>query len=105
MAQKHLDFIRSLSCLICRDNTATEAAHIRFSDARVGKTESGMGRKPDDCWTVPLCGDCHQLQHSGSERAFWQELKLDPIFVAMALHRVSGDHELGERIMEVLRGD
>ncbi len=101
---KHLDFIRGLSCALCGNNTAIQAAHIRMVDRRVAKPITGMGTKPPDCWTVPLCGECHSLQHGGGERGFWEAHGIDPIFVAMALFIHSGDHLTGERILEALRG-
>ena len=100
---KHLDFIRGLPCAVCGDNTTTEAAHIRMLDRRVAKPITGMGTKPPDWWTVPLCGDCHRLQHSGSEKAFWEGTGIDPIFIAMALYVHSGDQVSGERIIGALR--
>jgi hypothetical protein len=39
---------------------------------------AGIGQKPDDWLTVPLCGGssgfdgCHSLQHRTSEPNFWQ---------------------------------
>lgn len=96
---KHLDFIRQLPCLCCLNNICTEAAHVRFSDARAAKVNPGVGRKPDDKWTVPLCGDHHRKQHSMDEDEFWSHEGIDPIFVAMALYLNSGDTEAGEQII------
>lgn len=98
-SDKHLDFIRSLPCLVCKDNTSTEAAHIRMSCARVGKRPVGTGEKPDDAWTIPLCGKCHRIQHSMHEVRFWNAYDLDPILTALALYRVTGNHELGCQII------
>ena len=44
---KHLDFIRSLPCCVCGENTSVEAAHIRFVEPRAGKLITGMGIKPE----------------------------------------------------------
>lgn len=96
---RHLDFIRSLSCVICGDNTTTEAAHIRFSDVRAAKRPVGKQEKPDDRWAIPLCGGHHREQHKGNEVAFWIKQGIDPIFVALALHSVTGDFEKGEMII------
>lgn len=95
----HLTWIRSLPCVICGDSATTEAAHIRFADPRAAKPITGMGIKPDDRWTVPLCGRHHRNQHSKGERRFWQDMGIDPIFVALALDAVSGDHEAGCQIV------
>jgi Protein of unknown function (DUF968). len=97
--EKHLQFIRQLPCVVCEDNTSTEAAHIRFSDARAAKINPGVGAKPHDRWTVPLCGKHHRKQHEMNEQGFWDAAMIDPIFVALALWSVSGDHEAGEEII------
>lgn len=95
----HLDFVRSLPCLICADNTSTEAAHIKYGDPRVAKRPAGFGEKSDDAFTVPMCGLHHRNQHKGNERIFWRDVGIDPIFIALALYRASGDHEAGEQII------
>src|SRR5262245_43024431 len=99
-SETHLDFVRSLPCVICGDNTSTEAAHIRMGDASIAKRPTGMGEKPSDIWAVPLCGRCHRGQHSVGESAFWTAHGIDPIKVALALWAESGDHELGEQIVK-----
>ena len=98
---RHLDFIRSLPCVVCLDNTTTEAAHVRKPDPRAAKYYTGKSEKPDDCWTLPLCGKHHREQHSHSEAEFWQHLGIDPTFICLALHRVSGDHQAGEQIISM----
>lgn len=96
---RHLDFLRSLSCCVCLDNTSTEAAHIRYTEPKVGRINPGMQQKPHDWFAVPLCGDCHREQHGGSEKAFWNGTPIDPNMLALALYAISGDHEAGERIV------
>lgn len=98
----YLDWIRQLPCVICGDNTSTEAAHIRFGDRRAAKRPTGMGEKPDDRWALPLCGMHHREQHELGERLFWN-LSGDPILIAMALQLNSGDHEAAEQIIEAWR--
>ena len=95
----HLDFVRGLQCCVCGDNTATEAAHIRYSDSRIGKVNPGVGQKPHDCYTVPLCGRHHRDQHQFNERIWWDG-KADPVLIALALFSVSGDHAAGTKIVE-----
>jgi hypothetical protein len=102
---RHLDFIRSLPCLCCCDNTATEAAHIRMSDARIAKVNAGVGQKPDDFFCVPLCGRHHREQHSGSELKFWQRFGVDPILYALRLWSVTGNHEVGCEVVEAACGN
>jgi hypothetical protein len=96
----HLKFVRTLPCLVCADNTSTEAAHVRFADPWAAKRQTGMGEKPDDSWTVPLCGQHRKIQHTMNEREFWKSGGVDPVFVAMALYRISGDHAAGTMICE-----
>lgn len=95
----HLKFIRGLPCLICQDNTSTEACHVRMADGRIGKPNSGLGKKPPDWFTVPLCSRHHRDQHSMGERLWWTAKGLDPILIALALYAVSGNQEAGERVL------
>lgn len=95
----HLAFIRFLPCLACGDNTATEAAHVRMSDARIGKVNPGVGQKPHDCFTVPLCGRCHREQHTANEFKWWQARSIDPILISLALYSVSGDYDAATKII------
>lgn len=50
-----------------------QCAHVRW------KSGAGMGEKPDDFLTVPLCFDCHQgEQHTKlGEPAFWNRYAND----------------------------
>ena len=101
--EPHRRFVASLPCLICgaRD---VQAAHIRYSDSSVGKPSTGMGQKPDDKYSVPLCVSDHADQHAyGSERYWWKEKYIDPIKVSLALFAVSGDVVQGELIVSSCR--
>lgn len=95
---KHLDFIRSLGCLICGDATCTEAAHVRYAEPLAGKLITGMGIKSHDKFTVPLCSRHHREQHANGERSWWSQFGIDPVYAALALHSVTGDNETGSRI-------
>ena len=97
--EKHLAFIRSLPCIVSKDNTSTEAAHIRFSDLRVAKRNAGVGAKPDDFFVVPLSSTEHRKQHSMNELVYWQKVGIDPILYALALYAISGDYERGCEIV------
>ncbi len=102
----HLDFIRTLPCLVC-GAFPVEAAHIRMSSSIAAKRETGIAEKPDDCWSVPLCIQCHRTglksQHSMGEYDFWQMHRIPPIFVSLALWQATGDYERGYKIIEVNR--
>lgn len=96
----HLDFIRALPCVCCGDNTSTEAAHIRTGNLAYGKRNTGGAEKPDDAWTVPLCGLHHREQHTKSEEAFWASCGINPYVLAMSLYLRSGDYEMAITILE-----
>jgi hypothetical protein len=83
-APKHLEHIRQQPCCICGDNTSTEAAHIRAGSQRHGKPPTGMAEKPDDKWTVPLCGKHHREQHTMNELEFWRVHAIDPFEIALS---------------------
>ena len=100
---KHCAFIRGLPCLVTGRKDGVECAHIRYADFSLNKTEAGIGAKPSDCWTVPLSAHEHRLQHSRGERAYWRELGINPLVVALALYEVSGDDEAGEEILRKAR--
>lgn len=98
--EKHLRFIRGLPCICCLNDIESQAAHIRYSDAAAGKVNAGVGAKPDDKWTLPLCQACHTAQHNmGDERAFWALAGIDPLALAAKLYAVSDEHELGCEII------
>jgi hypothetical protein len=91
--QDHLTFIRSLPCCLCVSTSTIEAAHIRMASAKYAKQEAGIGQKPDDSWTVPLCARHHRSQHEGNERAFWLMHEKDPFILALILWKHSGDYD------------
>src|ERR1700678_1726046 len=101
--KSHCDFIRSLPCLICQDNTATECAHIRMADPRIAKPITGIGIRPDDRFTTPLCHRHHHQQHLLNEKEWWDDCGIDPVLIALALYSVSGDYNAGIEIIEANR--
>ncbi len=82
---KHLDYIRSLPCCICGEDTTVEAAHIRTGSLEHEKPITGRAEKPSDKWTVPLCGKHHREQHGMNEMDFWKCHGLNPFVLAMTL--------------------
>lgn len=99
----HLKCIRKLPCCVCGTRTSVEAAHLRISNRALGKAEPGMGAKPDDAWTLPLCAGHHRLspdsQHNVGEQKFWAKHSINPFLTALALWKASGDVELMETII------
>ncbi|MEH2501200.1 hypothetical protein V1290_000011 [Bradyrhizobium sp. AZCC 1578] len=97
--EQHLDFIRSLICISCGDNTSTEAAHLRSANRLWGKDYTGKQEKPSDMWSLPLCNRCHREQHSCNEVQFWQERGINPWSLALRLYAASGNHELAQEVI------
>ena len=89
----YLSLVRDLPCLSC-GMEPSEAAHVRFASAAFGKA-SGLQKKPEDKWALPLCAQCHRLnrdaQHNGGEREFWERLGIDPLPTCVALYAQRGD--------------
>jgi hypothetical protein len=56
-----------------------------------GKPIAGIGAKPEDRWTVPLCHPCHMRQHELGEVPFWQALGLDPLKISATLWACGND--------------
>lgn len=102
-ARTHLKWISTLPCVICHREGRTQAAHVRLSSPAHGKRSVGIAEKPDDCWVVPLCAEHHLLgseaQHAMAEAAFWAQHDVDPLLIALALWRASGDDETGSDIV------
>ncbi len=88
---KHLRLIRQLSCLACLRTPCGEAAHVRHL--------TGMGIKPDDRWSVPLCHHCHMRQHRRSQKAFWDALDLNPDEIAEELYARSPNLDDMRRVL------
>ncbi len=101
--ERHLRFVRSLPCVTCGNDIQSEAAHIKFSDLSRGKRNVGVGEKASDCWTLPLCGQCHRDQHKMSERAFWDGQGIDPLAICERLYAVTGDFAAGLEIVAAAR--
>lgn len=86
-----LAFVREHRCCACGRESHSQAAHIRMASIEYGKRETGLGEKPDDRWSVPLCVRCHlddkHAQHHVGERKFWARLDINPFIVARNLYR------------------
>ena len=89
----YLAMVRQCPCLSCGMEPC-EAAHVRMASAAFGKA-SGLGKKPEDRWALPLCSGDHRLfatsQHSRGEHAFWQDLGINPLITCEKLYAQRGD--------------
>lgn len=97
---QHLKFIASLPCVSCGINECSDAAHLRAGNRLYGKPITGMGEKPSDRWTLPLCRMCHAKQHGMNEISFWEAREINPWALCQTLHDLTGEHE---EAMDVLR--
>lgn len=84
----HLAWVRGHACSVggasghgCGGKI--EAAHVR------GGTDGGLGVKPSDTYTIPLCSDHHAEQHRIGEAAFCKRYAIDMIAIANGLARIS----------------
>lgn len=96
----HLAFIRSLPCVVTGRTDNVEAAHISYADPQYGKLGRGKGQKEDDCWTLPLCRDEHNIQHQSDEGLYWAVRRINPLVTAAALYIHSGDYERAILILQ-----
>lgn len=106
LAQDHLKFVRGLPCLICLTRNAVQAAHLRAGNPVYAKRSVGLGEKPDDRWSLPLCAAHHAEQHRGNELAFWKSYGIDdPFAICLAIYNHSRecDEEAAELVVRLAR--
>jgi len=78
---QHLRYVATQPCLLC-GRTPSDAHHLKFAQPRA------MSRKVSDEFTVPLCRTHHrQLHDSGNEVAWWIDMDIDPLPIALDLWR------------------
>jgi hypothetical protein len=91
--KNYLTLVRQCPCLHC-GMTPSEPAHLRLSSAAYGKA-SGLGKKPEDKWILPVCAEHHRLardaQHNRNEAEFWDSLGINPLRAASLLWDARGD--------------
>lgn len=90
----YLKDVRECPCLSCGLDPCGEAAHVRFASAAYGKA-SGLSKRPEHKWAVPLCGEDHRLaktaQHNRGEQEFWHALGINVLATATSLYAQRGD--------------
>lgn len=90
--EAYLAQIRQLPCIKCGVEPC-EAAHVRMNSGAFNK-RGGMGKKPADRWSLPLCGGprgCHAEQHKIGELQFWHDVGLSPLLLCVRLYAAKGD--------------
>lgn len=99
-SKRHLALIRQLSCCVTGRRGPCDPHHLKEGLAH----ERGIGRKATDRWAVPLCRDKHdEVERIGSrnEWAWFRKHGIeDPLELAAALWRNTGDLERMRRVLE-----
>src|SRR5216684_4313938 len=79
--KEHLRLVAQQACLVC-GRKPSDPHHLRFMQPRA------LGRKVSDEFAVPLCRTHHREAHrAGDERAWWEQVGIDPVNVARELWR------------------
>ena len=75
----HRKFVLRQPCLVC-GRVPSDPHHLTFTQPRA------LGRRVSDEFTVPVCRLHHrELHRSGDEVAWWRQLNIDPLPVALKL--------------------
>jgi hypothetical protein len=79
--KEHLRFVAQQACLVC-GRKPSDPHHLTFTQPRA------LGRKVSDEFVAPLCRIHHRAAHrAGDERAWWEQVGIDPVKVARELWR------------------
>lgn len=104
-SKAHLALIRQLPCCITGKRAPSDPHHLREGLAH----ERGIGRKATDRWTVPVCRSIHEDLHKVGSRQEWEWFRKrgieDPLELAAALYRNTGDLERMQRVLEAHMGE
>jgi hypothetical protein len=77
--KEHRKFVLRQPCLVC-GRVPSDPHHLTFTQPRA------LGCRVSDEFTVPVCRIHHrELHRSGDEAAWWQNLSIDPLPVALRL--------------------
>jgi len=87
---KHRKFIEAQRCIVSRVDCAGDvvAAHVRSA------ANAGVGLKPHDHFTVPLCAMCHALQHQIGQSEFERRFGVNLMETARMFAERSPDLEM-----------
>lgn len=80
---EHLAWIRRQACCVAGCTGRAEAHHVRSG------TNGGMGLKPSDSWTVPLCAVHHSEHNRLGVRTFEDTYAVDLRQIATQFARQS----------------
>ena len=89
----YLAWLRKQRCVCgCMQGPPCDAAHLRAASHGHSKPQTGMARKPDDKWALPLKHTHHMAQHEyGDELGWWAAHGIhDPFALAIRLYKQYG---------------
>ena len=73
--EEYINHVRSHDCLFCGDGAPNQAHHIRWGNV-------GIGQRPSDYKTIPLCLLCHDLIHNNPKK-FTEKIGREDVFECM----------------------
>lgn len=98
-SKRHLELIRKLPCCVT-GKRPVDCHHLKEGLAH----ERGIGRKATDRWAVPLSRSKHEEVERVGSRNEWAWFKKhgieDPLELAAALWRVTGDLDRMKRVLQ-----
>lgn len=103
---EYLVWLHTLPCIVSQQSPV-QAAHVNTASPRHGHDGRGKGQKAHDSFALPLHHSLHDMQHRGSEMAFWQAHYVDPHLAGLVLYgiycRHKDNHEATARAIEWIR--
>lgn len=103
-SKAHIALIKQLPCCVTGTRRFVDAHHLKEGLAH----ERGIGRKATDRWAVPICREKHEEVERVGSRNEWAWFKRhgidDPLELAAALYRNTGDLERMQRVLEAHMG-
>ena len=74
--KKYLAWIRTKPCTYCG---RSKSEYLDIVPAHQNFEMGSMGSKASDLYTIPLCTDCHLVEHTQGHDTFWglRDLKLE----------------------------
>ena len=84
----YLKWLRTQRCACgCFQPPPCDAAHLRAGSLKYDKPTTGMARRPDDKWALPLKHAHHMNQHQyGNELGWWLIRRVEDPFALCVEH-------------------
>ena len=79
--------VAALPCVVCLREGQSQAAHVNH----MGK---GMGLKAPDCWTFPVCHECHREFDQGRSYTKQERRELAEAWTLWTIHALAQSGKL-----------